>query len=491
MKRIIGFVLVGYLLFVAFTHLDDHQLEFYDEARRSINAYEMATGQSHWLVPTYAGEADWFGTKPPLLVWCQALFIRLLGVDTLAIRLPAALASLALVALLVYWARREWGGGFTGLLAAIIVYTSAEYVITHGARSGDYDAPLVLFLTAQVVCVHRWVTTGRDKFVWWLGAAVLLAGYTKGVAGGFLLPALGLWMLWTPEGRRQLTRYPIYLSVGAAILGVAAYYFVRDRIDPGYLQQVNQMEWGGRYFAERTLQSHGPGYYLEHLYHDKYFFVFFLLAPWSVFVAARTQRALHPAYLCSFVAALFLLIISLGDMKLFWYKSPALPLLALLAAYVLVQAARRLIAYTNQSWTGVLFLAYVMVYPVYHTLTLVLEPREHMYSNESNIRYRDFMRDPAVTPPYTALAPEYNPVLRYQILGARDRGADVRMAYARNQMFPEGRQAQSRTENFSIGDRIVACHEETQRFVTDRYRADTLYRRGPCQLLRIEERLPR
>ena len=486
MKRIIGFVLVGYLLLVAFAHLDDHQLEFYDEARRSINAYEMAMGDSHWLVPTYAGEPDWFGTKPPLLVWCQAFFIRLLGVDTLAIRMPAALASLLLVALLVYWARREWGSGFIGLLAAIIVYTSAEYVITHGARSGDYDAMLVLFLTTQVVCVHRWVTTGQDKFVWCLGVAVLLAGYTKGVAGGFLLPSLGLWMLWTPAGRRQLTRYPIYVSVGAGILAVAGYYFAREAVDPGYIRQVNEMEWGGRYFADRTAGSLGPLYYMEHLLNDKYFYVFFLLAPWSVFVAVRKQRTLHPVYLSLFVAAVFLLIISLGEMKLFWYKSPALPLVGLSAAYLLVQAARLLIRYTRQRWTGVLFLAYVMVFPMYHTITLVLEPRKHMYAEEHRMRYRDFMRDPAVSPPYIALSPEYNPVLRYQILGAQQRGEDVRMAYARNQLFPRARQAQSRMDTFSVGDRIVACHGETQGFVTDRYRVDTLYQRGACQLLRIE-----
>ena len=491
MKRIIGCVLVGYLLLVAFAHLDDHQLEFYDEARRSINAYEMAMGESHWLVPTYAGEADWFGTKPPLLVWCQAFFIRLLGVDTLAIRLPAALASLALIGLLVYWARREWGSGFIGLLAAIIVYTSAEYVITHGARSGDYDAMLVLFLTTQVVCVHRWVTTGQDKFVWCLGVAVLLAGYTKGVAGGFLLPSLGLWMLWTPEGRRQLMRYPIYVSVGGAILAVAAYYFAREAVDPGYIRQVNEMEWGGRYFADRTAKSLGPRYYMEHLFNDKYFNVFFLIAPWSVFVAARKQRPLHPAYLSLFVAAIFLLIISLAEMKLFWYKSPALPLLGLLAAYVILHAARLVVRQTRQPWAGVMFLAYVFAYPIYHTVTLVLEPSKHMYADEEKIRYRSFFRDQAVRPPYVALSPEYNPVLRYQILGAQQRGEDVRMAYARNQMFPRARQAQSRIDTFSAGDRIVACHGETQRFVTDRYRADTLYQRGPCQLLRIDEKLLR
>ena len=491
MKRFIGFVLVGYLLFVAFAHLDDHQLEFYDEARRSINAYEMATGESHWLVPTYAGEADWFGTKPPLLIWIQAFFIRLLGVDTLAIRMPGALASLALVGLLVYWARREWGSALLGLLAAVIVYTSAEYVITHGARSGDYDALLVLFLTTQVVCVHRWVTTGRDKFVWCLGLAVLLAGYTKGVAGGFFLPALGLWMLWTPAGRRQLSRYPIYLSVGGAILAVAAYYFAREAVDPGFIRQVNKMEWGGRYFAEQNAQSLGPWYYLEHLYEDKYFYVFFLLAPWSVFAAARQQRALHPAYLSLFVASVFLLIISLAEMKLFWYKSPALPLIGLLAAYLLVQAAEFLIRRTRQEWTGVLFLAYVMVFPIYHTVTLVLEPRKHMYSENVKIRYRDFMRDKAVNPPYTVLSPEYNPVLRYQVHIARAKGEDIRMSYSRNQLHPRAREARARTDTFSIGDRIVACHGETQRFILDRYRADTLYERGACQLLRIDGKLVR
>ncbi|MEM6771496.1 MAG: glycosyltransferase family 39 protein, partial [Bacteroidota bacterium] len=190
-----------WMVLVIFLHLDDMSVEIYDEARRAVSAAEMARGDAHWLVPTYNGAPDHWGTKPALLVLCQAFWMKIFGVGELAVRLPSALATLLLCGLMIWWGRRAWGGALAGAMGGLFVLCCWEFMGNHGARTGDFDAMLTLFLTAQVVAFHQWVASGKTKWLWAAGGAVFLAGLSKGIAGGFFLPGIGLWLLATTEGR--------------------------------------------------------------------------------------------------------------------------------------------------------------------------------------------------------------------------------------------------------------------------------------------------
>ena len=482
--RVTTVLLWAFIVFILFTHLDEHQLEYYDEARRGVNALEMSRGMSHFLVPTYAGESDWWGTKPPLLIWLQTVFLWLFGEGILAIRLPAALASVALTGLLAYWAKREWGSHLVGLLAAVIVFSSQDYLITHGARSGDYDSLLILFLTAQVVCAHRWVSTGKDKFVWLLGLAVLLAGYTKGIAGGFFLPAIGCWLLVTRAGRRQLLRYPIYVSVASAIAAVVGYYFMREVIDPGFLVQVAQEEWGGRFYPDKPDEPLRPLFYLQRIGQDWAFNTFLVLAPLGIFWHDRGRgSATHPAYLSAIVTVVFLLVISLASTKLYWYKGPALPQIALLAAVTLYRLARA-IEKQRGVVPAVLALALVFGYPMAMTLDTAMHPKDHYVMPYHKHPFQSIMADPNVQPPYTMMARGYNPDARFEVMLKND--PTVTLGHSRNTKFIMAREARTQVPTFTVGDRLVVCHEETWTFIDKGYRVSTLYERAPCKLLRID-----
>ena len=106
-----AFGLAVYGSWRAFYHLGKSELQPFDEACRGTSAIEMAYGiADHWLVPTYAGQPDRWGTKPPLLIWLQATSVRVFGMTALAVRLPSALATLGLIVLLLRWSRRDWRG---------------------------------------------------------------------------------------------------------------------------------------------------------------------------------------------------------------------------------------------------------------------------------------------------------------------------------------------------------------------------------------------
>src|SRR5690606_35013342 len=86
-------ILLVIVYFPIFGHLDTFPVKWWDEARNATNAYEMyRTG--NWIVATYDYTPDMWNTKPPLLIWIQVFFFKMLGPTVLAIRLPSAFAAL-------------------------------------------------------------------------------------------------------------------------------------------------------------------------------------------------------------------------------------------------------------------------------------------------------------------------------------------------------------------------------------------------------------
>lgn len=144
-------------------NLNDYALRIYDEARRAVNAFEMWDSK-RWLVTTYEYKPDMWGTKPPLLIWCQALMIEMLGPTKLAVRLPSALAGLATVSLLFVFSYKKIGRWPAGLLASFALLTASGYLKTkHSVRSGDFDALLVCWCAYYLIAFFCYIETGRMR----------------------------------------------------------------------------------------------------------------------------------------------------------------------------------------------------------------------------------------------------------------------------------------------------------------------------------------
>lgn len=477
-----------YLAFVLFAHLDDHQLEIYDEARRSVNAVEMASGESHLLVPTYAGEPDHWGTKPPVLVWCQAFWVKLLGPGELPIRLPSVLATLMLCGLFTWWARRDWGSPLVGALASLVLVSNWHFMGNHGARSGDFDALLILFQMAQIICFYRWVDSDKTKWLWLAGLAVALAGWTKGVAGGFILPGIGLWLLLLAEGRRKLLDPKLYGIIGIGIAIAASYYFLRENIDPGYLQLVADNELGGR-FNEATEGHQHPWYfYLSSLIKDPAGGIFFsLVLPAAVFSWYQPDMR-KPAMLCLLAGLGALAIVSTSATKLYWYQSPALPPLAMLTGSFLYRLAKILasnIPGQAGRWVGLALLAGLFAYPMSQIVERVLNPRDYLETRYSKAPFRDFMRlDDQVQPPYTIATKNYNPNARFYVERARYTGQEVDIKQV-GTINPPVVVSQRVPATFLVNERVVICHTETWKYLFDRFILREEFKNGPCKLVRL------
>jgi 4-amino-4-deoxy-L-arabinose transferase-like glycosyltransferase len=305
-------------------------LQTWDEARQAANAFEMLHSGGQWLITTFAYRPDLWNTKPPLLIWLQALSMAALGPAPLAVRLPTLLATLGAVGLL-YGAGRRLGRPGLGLLAGALLVTMPGYLGPHVGRSGDYDALLSLWVLAQLLATFALAETGRARYLALAAAAVSAAVLTKGVAGLLGLPGLGLYLLLRGRLGPLLRRPAFWLAGAGALAAPALYYLLREQALPGYWAAVWANEVGGRY---ANTMSAVPRPWCYHLYN-----LWPQIWPWGLLLPLVGLLAVGPATASRRLGGLlalflgnWLLVISLTQTKLEWYTAPMLPPLALLLA---------------------------------------------------------------------------------------------------------------------------------------------------------------
>jgi 4-amino-4-deoxy-L-arabinose transferase-like glycosyltransferase len=171
-------MLVVLCSFLFFYRLGDRGLGSSHEARAAQNAQSILS-EDDWLLPQLFDRRVEL-QKPPLYYWLVALLAKLLGgaVDAWAVRLPAALAGVAVV-LLVYGFCAWRGRPLAGFIAAAILATSVHF--TWLARIGRIDMPLTLAVVVTVAGLLRAPSQAGGRAWPWLLLAYLAA------AGGLLL----------------------------------------------------------------------------------------------------------------------------------------------------------------------------------------------------------------------------------------------------------------------------------------------------------------
>jgi 4-amino-4-deoxy-L-arabinose transferase-like glycosyltransferase len=122
----------------------------YDEGHYSQVALQMIQ-HGDWVTP-YANGVR-FLEKPPLLYWLTAASFRVFGVNEFALRLPTALAVIALVWVVTLIARRA-SGERAAIIAGLCTACSAgTYLFT---RETLHDIWLVLFVTLAMYAFLEW-----------------------------------------------------------------------------------------------------------------------------------------------------------------------------------------------------------------------------------------------------------------------------------------------------------------------------------------------
>jgi 4-amino-4-deoxy-L-arabinose transferase-like glycosyltransferase len=178
----------------------DNSETTYGEVAREVLFY-------HDPVVMHLDGAPWF-VQPPLYFWIAAAFANVLGTSEFALRLPSALATIVMSALVGYVVNRL-AGPRAAVLAATVLATSLMQAVI--GRLAIMDALLDLAVTAAILALFGALRTGR---LWWwylAWAALGLGTLAKGpVAPAVTLLVVVPWFLWerAAGGRLVLPAWP-------------------------------------------------------------------------------------------------------------------------------------------------------------------------------------------------------------------------------------------------------------------------------------------
>ena len=300
-------------------NLNGYRLLDPDEGRNAEVAREMAQSNDY-VVPHLDGLP--YLDKPIVYFAAAAAVMEVAGPTETAARLPAYLATLATIALLVAFARRRWGddaGWIAGLAYATMVLPLAY------ARTAIFDSTLTLCTTGAVL----WFWDERPVAAW---SALAVGALTKGpIALAIPLLAVVAHALLTGAPLRRLFPGRGLAAFAAIVLPWFGAVAVRHPDFPHYVFVRETLER----MTTRTFHRTAPFWY--------YLPILPLAAsPWIVPALARVKHwraawearraptAREPLLLACWVIVP-LVFLSLNQSKLPQYVLPLMPAFALAA----------------------------------------------------------------------------------------------------------------------------------------------------------------
>ena len=212
-----------------------------------------------WVVMHFNG-APWF-VQPPLYFWIAAVCAKMFGIGTFALRLPSALATIAMGGMTGYAVTRQ-AGFRAGSYAAVILSTCLMQAIV--GRLAIMDALLDLAIALTVFWWFRAIQTGRDRYFMYGWVAAAFGFLAKGpVAPIVALIVILPYFAWEshasrahwPSWRAWLGGVLIFAVIAAPWLGALA-----ARTGFASLAQLIGHYTFGRYTGTIENQS-GPFWY--------------------------------------------------------------------------------------------------------------------------------------------------------------------------------------------------------------------------------------
>lgn len=290
----------------------------------------------NWVVMHFNG-APWF-VQPPLYFWIAAAFAKTLGLSSFALRLPSALATIAMGAAIGY-ATASLAGPRVGIYGAVILSTSLMQAVL--GRLAVMDALLDLAVAIGILALFRAFTGGRPVAAV-LGAAVAISlGILVKGPVALVIVALVIipWLIVERLAGARLVAPParLWLLGGLVIVAIDAPWFALLGQDAGFsaLSRLIGHYTFGRYLGTIEGQSGPIWYYVPVLILG--FFPWIAFLPGAIALAWRTAQAAdglsaHLARLALVWAAVPFVFFSFAQTKLPNYVALELPALAILVA---------------------------------------------------------------------------------------------------------------------------------------------------------------
>jgi 4-amino-4-deoxy-L-arabinose transferase-like glycosyltransferase len=349
------------LYFVFFQHLDSFPIRNWDESMYAVNAYEMFNNHN-FIVPYFRGSPDMLILKPPAQMWLQVFFIKLIGFNELAIRLPSALASSSSALLLLFFIKKRSGLVFA--LCTFFVFISSLGIATfHTGRTGDTDALLSFFILCYCIFFYKWLFENSSISLFYFFVFLSLAFLAKSIAALFFTPALLAAIAYFKKLGFLLKNKWFYIGAILFLITSVGYIFLRNLYNPGYIDALIYSDLG-RYTS--ILDSHAEpfDFYLNRLYDDRFKWILLVL-PGALLMWFNNKS--KPTFIfLSFLFISYALVISCSTTKVEWYDLPLYPILSIFCGYTIYTLVLKFNSQQNNLRTaGLLFGVFML--PLYFT----------------------------------------------------------------------------------------------------------------------------
>jgi 4-amino-4-deoxy-L-arabinose transferase-like glycosyltransferase len=460
------FTAVAFLLIISiplFLHIDRLPIRLWDESRLAYNAYEMHKN-GNLLVTHFEGTPDMWNTKPPMMIWCQVFFIKIIGFGELALRLPSAIAGFLTCLALLFFSKRFLGNYLPGAFASLVLVTTNGYIDTHAARTGDYDTLLGLFTTIFNFAAFLHFHEKNRRWLICFFVALTFAVLTKSVQALLFLPGIACYYFFRAR-KIQVFNKTFFISAFASAAVIASYYLGRELQNKGYLLAIWENELGGRYFGGLEENTAGPAYYLNFLWD-------YLLPYWKWFLPlgvltgllSRNNLVRNLSLFTFILASSYFLFISISKTKLYWYTVPLFPLLSLHVGIFGWQAYQLL---SKHSWfrsRRIIALALVCIIFIYPYVTIgkkIYNPSEYSWDRMYPISplLQDAFHGRLSLHNYVICYSDYDTHLRIYATALKEKGQKIEF---------------KKPGELSRNDKVIACEREVFEEIESRYKTELL-----------------
>ena len=219
----------------------------YDEGYYAQAAQNMAE-HGDWVTPYADGIR--FLEKPPLLYWLTAISFKIFGINEFALRLPTALAVIAIVWIVMLMALRAFNKRAAFIAGLCTAFCVGTYLFT---RETLHDVWLVLFITLAIYAFHKWYSDSsrplRPALLFYAAAAgAMMCKSLIGVA--FPVGIIALFFIISREWPKWRTLHILPGSLLFLVLTVPWHWMAAIR-NQGFLDFFFVGEQFLRFFGKR------------------------------------------------------------------------------------------------------------------------------------------------------------------------------------------------------------------------------------------------
>lgn len=472
-------------------HLDRTPVCAWDEALFAMRAAYMAE-EGHYL-PDYD---HWIpkgplhpNSKPPFTTWIQVGFLKIFGINELALRLPVALTAMGTLLLFIWFFRRKMDCWPAGWASAFVLVTTLGYVREHAARTGDQDVPLALYMLSGVLAFYLLLHSDdkKEQRKWWLllGLSAIAALMTKYLFGALFMPGMALYAAYKKKLGWLLRQRALWVSAAVVLVVCGGWVAFMEWQRPGFAERVVFYEMLNRY--RTVIEEHQApwNYYLLNLWNG-YFqpWLWLLPVPLGMLFTKTAQKWKDLIVLLLLCIGFPILVISTSQTKVPHYEVVLYPPLAMLAGIGLW----RLIATILNNWKiesqrlvvaglALVVLVFLFAKPYAAVLSKVYNPKLTRDDYKYGYLFREIETHHPDLKHFKLLAPVFEAqAVYYAGLFNRKKGYDIEL-----EDFPK---------RVEVGDTIMVCNRRYIDFLFKNYRLQGLASYEQCFVARVEEKLP-